>query len=68
MKLDLLSIIGKESCEVASHVTQALSQGGACSSGQYWDAGWITLGLLVLGIFAIYHSRREQRRRDNYLL
>ncbi|MEQ1755217.1 MAG: hypothetical protein ABL973_13910 [Micropepsaceae bacterium] len=68
MKFDIVSTVGKGACQLADYAGQAFTMDPACAPTDYPSIGWVALGLVALLIIAIHHSRRERRRRTNYLL
>ena len=68
MRLDIVSTIGKGACQLTDYAGQAFSMNPSCTPTDYLSVGWVALGLVVLLLIAIRHSRRERRRQDNYLL
>ena len=68
MTFDILSFIGKASCDAASELTWSLAQGPACASDQIWNVGAVTVFIFIVLALGIFMGGRERRRHDHYLL
>jgi hypothetical protein len=62
-KFDFVQLIGKQTCDAASHLTGLLSSEPACASAEVWNMGVysIVATLIVLAVLVI----RGRLREDN---
>ena len=68
MASGIITMLGEQACGLASSTASFFGTSYACRPGEFEGVGWVTLGLIVIVLFAVHHARREKRRHDRYLL
>jgi hypothetical protein len=68
MAKGIVTMIGEQACGLASSTASLAGTEYTCRSDEYEGVGWVTLGLVVIALFAVRHARREKRRQSRYLL
>lgn len=68
MTSGIVTMVGEQACGLASSTASFAGTEYACRRDEYEGVGWVTLGLVVIALFAVRHARREKRRQNSYLL
>jgi hypothetical protein len=64
----IVTMMGEQACGLASSMASLAGTEYTCRKDEYEGVGWVTLGLVVIALFAVRHARREKRRQSRYLL
>jgi len=65
-KFDLVHLIGKKSCMVASHITQLVASEPACTRAETWNMGALVITAAVLILAGLVFHARRMRYRQTY--
>lgn len=68
MASSIVTMVGEQACSLASSTASFAGTSYTCRPDEFSGVGWVTLGLVVIALFAVRHARREKRRQDRYLL
>jgi hypothetical protein len=68
MTSGIVTMIGEQACGLTSSTASLAGTEYTCRRDEYEGVGWVTLGLVVIALFAVRHARREKRRQSRYLL
>jgi hypothetical protein len=63
-KFDFVQLIGKQTCDAASHLTSLVSSEPACASAEVWNMGVYAIAATVIVLAALVI--RSRLREDNY--
>ena len=64
----IVTMMGEQACGLASSMASLAGTEYTCRTEEFEGVGWVTLGLVVIAMFAVRHARREKRRQNRYLL
>jgi hypothetical protein len=68
MAKGIVTMFGEQACGLASSTASLAGTEYTCRRDEFEGVGWVTLGLVVIALFAVRHARREKRRQSRYLL
>jgi hypothetical protein len=63
----IVTMMGEQACGLASSMASLAGTEYTCHTEEFDGVGWVTLGLVVIALFALRHARREKRRQNRYL-